>query len=82
MSDGIKRYIFHDYGYGSADMEEDDYGDYVEFDDYNNLQAEIQRLKRKISDMHFELWNLANKYKAELVITEAAPPQKESEVQK
>ena len=40
------------------------------------LSEENQRLKRKISDMHFEMWSLANRYSAELVITEAAPPQK------
>ena len=51
MSDGIKRYIFHDYRYGSADMEEDDCGDYVKFDDYSLLQAKNAQLKEEISDL-------------------------------
>ena len=35
-----------------------------------NQIAEIERLKRKISSMHFDIWEMANKYKAELVIKE------------
>ena len=54
MNKGIKRYIFHDYGYGSADMEEDDCGDYVKFDDYSLLQAKNARLK-ELLDESFKL---------------------------
>ena len=35
-----------------------------------DMADEIERLKRKISSMHFDIWEMANKYKAELVIKE------------
>ena len=63
MTTTVKRYDpeYYDDGRWQGKMEEDDYGDYVTYEDYNALQdekesleIELEKIKEAIKDLYYK----------------------------